>query len=77
MASDETYFYLELTITEILNSVTLLPTKKAGLYHSTLVGNSTVIALYVKGIVQNMEDHFKDLQNESTQHMLTPRKSYL
>ena len=77
MASDETYFYLELTITEILNSVTLLPTKKAGLYHSTLVGNSTVIALYVKGIVQNMEDYFKDLQNESTQHMLTPRKSYL
>ena len=77
MASDETYFYLELTITEILNSVTLLPTKKAGLYHSALVGNSRVIALYVKGIMQNMKDHFKDLQNTSTQHMLTPRKSYI
>ena len=27
--------------------------------------------------MQNMEDDSKDLQNASTQHMLTPRKSYL
>ena len=69
--------YSRQSITEILNSVTLLPTKKVGLYRSILVGNSRMIALYVKGIVQNMEDHAKDLQNASTQHMLTPRKSYL
>ena len=34
-------------------------------------------ALFAKGTVQNMEDHSKDLQNASTQCMLTPRKNYL
>ena len=51
--------------------------KKAGFYHSVLAGKSRLIALFVKSIVQNMEDHSKDLQNASTQHMLTPRKSCL
>ena len=36
-----------------------------------------MIALFVKDAVQNMEKHSKDLQNESTQHMVTTRQSYL
>ena len=56
---------------------TVVTYKESWLYHSILVGNSRMIALYEKGIVQNMEDDSKDLQNASTQHMLTPRKSYL
>ena len=62
-------------MSQIYSDLTLLPTKKAGLCHSVLAGNSRMIALYTKGIVQNMEDHSKDLQNACTQHLLAPRKS--
>ena len=48
-------------MSQIYSDLTLLPTKKAGLFHSVLAGNSRMIVLYTKGIVQNMEDHSKDL----------------